>query len=222
MRSRQIRNIIWDWNGTLLNDMITCLDCMNMLLKDRSLPLLSMDIYREVFTFPVKDYFLKIGFDFAREEFEVPAVEFVKLYNLKYKESALFSEARGTLQHFRNQGFNQFILSAQEQTLLERLIKFYDIDEFFKSVSGISDNFAASKVEAGKKMMERLRLVPNETIMIGDTVHDYEVSKALGIRCLLVSHGHQSPARLKLTGMPVLEDFFEIEAYISNNINKIP
>jgi phosphoglycolate phosphatase len=222
MRKRQIRNIIWDWNGTLLNDIDTCLGCMNILLKERSLPPLSMDLYREVFTFPVKDYFLQIGFDFAKEAFEVPAIEFVELYNIKYRESTLFSEARGTLQHFKNQGFSQFVLSAQEQQLLERLLKFYGIDEFFLSATGISDNFAVSKVEAGIKMMAELGLAPNETIMIGDTVHDYEVSRALGIRCLLISHGHQSPARLKLTGVPVLEDFFEIESYIANNINNIP
>jgi phosphoglycolate phosphatase len=221
MQKRRIRNIIWDWNGTLLNDMVTCIECMNIMLNKRSLPQISSDHYREVFTFPVREYFLQIGFDFSREDFKIPAVEFVDLYNSKYEDACLFPEAKGTLRHFSNQGFNQFILSAQENSLLRRLIMFYGLEEYFSAVTGIADNFAESKVEAGKQMMENLRLAPGETVMIGDTVHDYEVSEALGISCLLISHGHQSAARLSMTGAPVIDSYFEIEEYLNRRMNWI-
>lgn len=221
MQKRRIRNIIWDWNGTLLNDMVICIECMNTLLNKRSLPQLSSDHYREVFTFPVRDYFLKIGFDFTTEDFEIPAVEFVDLYNSKHEDVCLFPEARGTLHHFRNQGFNQYILSAQEKSLLRKLIRFYEIEKYFSAITGISDNFAESKIEAGKQMMEELGLAPGETVMIGDTVHDYEVSEALGLSCLLISHGHQSAARLGMTGAPVIDSYFEIEEYLNHNMNRV-
>jgi phosphoglycolate phosphatase len=221
MQKRRIRNIIWDWNGTLLNDMVICIDCMNTMLNKRSLPQLSSDHYREVFTFPVREYFLQIGFDFSAEDFEIPAVEFVDLYNSKYKDVCLFPEARGTLHHFRNQGFNQYILSAQENSLLRKLIRFYGIEEYFSAITGISDNFAESKIEAGKQMMKELGLVPRETVMIGDTVHDYEVSEALGVSCLLISHGHQSPTRLAMTGATVVDSYFEIEEYLNLKLNRV-
>lgn len=222
MRKRKIRNIIWDWNGTLLDDMTTCIECMNVLLSKRSMPILSDDHYREIFTFPVRDYFVRVGFDFSKENFTVPAAEFVELYNSKYMESGLFSEAGGSLQQFSDQGFRQFILSAQEQSLLTKLIRYYDIEEFFDAVKGISDNYAASKVDAGKQMMAQFQLDPEESIMIGDTTHDFEVSQSLGTHCILISHGHQSPDRLRETGVPVLESFFEIEEYLSRNLTWVP
>ena len=57
-------NIIWDWNGTLLNDTELSIKCINTLLKRRSLPLLSAEQYREVFGFPIREYYQRIGLDF--------------------------------------------------------------------------------------------------------------------------------------------------------------
>ncbi len=48
--------IIWDWNGTLLNDTDICVSCMNRVLKKRGLELLDVQRYREIFNFPVKIY----------------------------------------------------------------------------------------------------------------------------------------------------------------------
>ena len=59
MQIKNYQHIIWDWNGTLLNDVKLCADIMNNLLKTRSLPTITLEKYREIFTFPVKDYILK-------------------------------------------------------------------------------------------------------------------------------------------------------------------
>ena len=64
------KHIIWDWNGTLLDDVDIVIDCMNSLLKKRNLPLLHVDKYKDIFTFPVKDYYSQLGFDFTTEPFE--------------------------------------------------------------------------------------------------------------------------------------------------------
>ena len=62
--------IIWDWNGTLLDDVELCINSMNLLLKERNLQALTIDRYREIFTFPVKEYYQKAGFNFKTENFE--------------------------------------------------------------------------------------------------------------------------------------------------------
>ena len=54
-----IGGIIWDWNGTLLNDIELCVLTINELLERRNLTLLSVEDYREVFSFPVKNYYQK-------------------------------------------------------------------------------------------------------------------------------------------------------------------
>ena len=77
----RIGGVIWDWNGTLLNDAGLAVETMNHMLERRGMPILSVDGYKSVFTFPVKDYYQKIGFDFQTEPFEVPASEFIVGYN---------------------------------------------------------------------------------------------------------------------------------------------
>ncbi len=76
-----IGGIIWDWNGTLLNDIELCVQTINDMLQKRNLRKLTADEYKDVFSFPVKDYYQKIGFDFNAEPFEIPAREFIDNYN---------------------------------------------------------------------------------------------------------------------------------------------
>jgi phosphoglycolate phosphatase len=38
------------------------------MLRKRNLPLLSLKKYKEVFTFPVRDYYEKIGYNFTKEK----------------------------------------------------------------------------------------------------------------------------------------------------------
>ena len=55
---------------------------------------------------------------------------------------------------------------------------------------------------------------PARAVMIGDSVHDYEVAQALGVRCVLQSGGHQPPEKLRETGAPVVKGLREAAALI--------
>ena len=67
---KDIQNIIWDWNGTLLDDAWLCRDVMNGMLRLRDMDFLSAERYREIFDFPIVRYYERIGFDLERESFE--------------------------------------------------------------------------------------------------------------------------------------------------------
>ena len=71
------KHIIWDWNGTLLDDAWLCVDIMDSMLKERSLGTLTLDRYQRLFEFPVIDYYRKLGFDFTKESFEKTGTEFI-------------------------------------------------------------------------------------------------------------------------------------------------
>ena len=75
-----LKHIIWDWNGTLVNDKWLFIDGINSSLKKRELPTITEKQYMDIFTFPVEEYYKKVGFDFANEPFHVAGDEFVKYY----------------------------------------------------------------------------------------------------------------------------------------------
>ncbi len=188
--------IIWDWNGTLLNDVQMCVDCMNVLLEKRQLTHLTLETYRSVFNFPVKDYYQQIGFDYSREDFEIPAKEFMDLYHRFLPETELFPCAVEVLKHFKKKGYRQLVLSAMEHNSLMKTLEEKGILNYFDAVSGIDNIYAGSKREMARAFFDRLGLKNHDMVLVGDTLHDREVAQALGIDYLLVAAGHQSKSRL--------------------------
>ena len=205
-----IGGIIWDWNGTLLNDTGLAVQTMNQMLERRGLPELSVDRYKSVFTFPVKDYYQRIGFDFQAEPFEVPALEFIDCYNSRLNECSLHLHALKVLSYFQSIGVKQYILSAMEQEVLNDCLKYYQIDGFFECVSGLDNFYAASKIENGHRLIAEMGLDNNSLVLIGDTVHDFEVATELGCRCILIADGHQSTNVLQTTGALVVESISQL------------
>lgn len=206
----RIGGIIWDWNGTLLNDAGLAVRIMNQMLERRGLPVLSVDGYKSVFTFPVKDYYQKIGFDFQDEPFEIPALEFIDCYNHQVKECALHQDALKVLNYFQSVGVKQYILSAMEQVVLEDCLKHYQINDIFEHVSGLDNFYAASKIENGHGLIAELKLNANDLVLIGDTVHDFEVATELGCQCVLIADGHQSKEVLWATGALVIDSISQL------------
>lgn len=202
--------IIWDWNGTLLDDAWLCVDVMNTMLAERNLPLKNLTQYREVFDFPVRDYYEKLGYNFQKEPFDEVGLEFIHRYNRRHFETNLHPGVPEVLEFFRQKGNEQYILSAREQAELLAETEKLGVKSYFSVIRGLDDHYARGKTDTGKLLMSELALPLRETLFIGDTCHDAEVAGELGIDCVLVSHGHHSERRLRGTNLPVLQHLTDL------------
>lgn len=202
--------IIWDWNGTLLNDIDICIECMNRMLEERKMKTIDTNVYRDVFTFPVREYYRRIGFDFDLEEFEKPAIEFIDLYYENLPKADLFASVPHVLNSLKDRHFHQSILSAMEHERLLMSLEAKNVFPFFDLVAGIDDHYAHSKLEIGQDLIKKLNFKPEEILLIGDTIHDFEVAQDLGVEALLVANGHQSKKRLLTKTPNVIDDFLKI------------
>jgi phosphoglycolate phosphatase len=201
-----IDTIIWDWNGTLLNDTDICIESINTLLNNRGLPLLDREKYLANFDFPVIDYYKRIGFDFSKEPFEIPAMQYIDLYTEKIRDSLLQESAIPILTFFKSKGFKQFILSASENRILEDSVSYFNITQFFDGLAGLDNHYATSKTEIGINMLKAHSINPENACLIGDTIHDFEVAQKMGCYCILVANGHQPSSKLRDTGTIVFEN----------------
>ncbi len=192
--------IIWDYNGTLLNDVEIGTKSINNMLIKRELPLLTNESYRNVFSFPVKNYYEELGFNFEKEDWDLTAQEFIANYTEYLPQSNIFPEAQTLLDLFKRQGKKQFILSAMEMNMLKESTQKLNIQDFFNEISGINNIYASSKVENGKSLFQKHELKAEEVCLLGDTTHDFEVAQHLGCDCYLIASGHQSIEKLKETG----------------------
>lgn len=198
------RNYIWDWNGTLLDDVHLCLEIANGMLARRALPTMGIVDYRRIFDFPVEQYYRRAGFDLTAEPFLAIADEFIGEYNRRFGECSVHEGADALLRRLSDDGQQHVVLSASRQESLTTAIRRFGLEDRFSAAWGLTDHLAVSKLDVGREMISTLNWDPRETVFIGDTVHDYEVAGALGTDCVLVAVGHHSHERLAATGAPVL------------------
>lgn len=201
----RIKNLVWDFNGTLLNDFNLCLQSINELLHTRNKKQLTSADYLEIFTFPVQDYYTQAGFNFKEEPYEKVAIEFMDLYLKNVPDCPLHENVHELLAMTRRSGYRQIILSAMEATELRKLTKSLKIDGYFEHIHGIDNHMAAGKVHLAHEAIRAAGFLPDETCLIGDTLHDAEVARQTGMHCILISNGHQSKERLNHSGVPVIE-----------------
>jgi phosphoglycolate phosphatase len=199
-------SVLWDWNGTLLDDMDVCIDSINVLLGKRKLPLLNREKYRSVFTFPVKDYYRLVGFDFEKEDYEPVAMGFIHEYRKRIVDCKLFPDVKHALNEIQSLGYKQYIVSAMEQSFLLETIERAGIKHYFNGIAGITDHLANGKAGMAEAFLNSQNINPEDTWLLGDTLHDSEVATQLGLNCILVADGHQSADRLMLSGCKVVSN----------------
>jgi phosphoglycolate phosphatase len=192
----KIKQLIWDWNGTLLDDVNMCVNVMNILLDKYSLPSLSCERYKQVFDFPVKDYYARLGFNFEELPFENVGHEFMDGYFKELPNSPLFPEVSVLLEEFKAMDMSQLILSAMEHNALEDSLTEKGIRPYFSIVQGIDNHLANGKVELAKGLIKSSGFSAEESLFIGDTVHDLHVAQTIGSPCVLIAKGHFSKERL--------------------------
>ncbi len=190
------KHVIWDWNGTLLDDAQICLEVMADLLSHHGLRPVDMQEYRRVFRFPVIEYYRDVGFDFDRVPFEVVAEDFMNRYKARVLEAPLFDGVATLLGELRSEGLASSVLSAAPEAELNRLLGHHGIAAQFDRIYGLNDHFARSKVERGRQLLADLAIEPDGVMLVGDTDHDLEVGESMGVDVLLVDGGHQCGDRL--------------------------
>lgn len=189
-------NIIWDWNGTLIDDVDIAVACINKLLPKYGASPITAQRYREIFDFPIRKYYDQLGLDLKKYSFEEIRDQYVADYNaFVILNSSLFPEMENLIKEIKKTK-NQYILSAVSQWHLDVITKHFNIDIFFNERFGVDNHYASSKLARGIELMKVAGIKKDKTLLIGDTLHDLEVAIELGINCLLLADGHQSYARL--------------------------
>ena len=201
------RCLIWDWNGTLLDDVAAAVNALNRMLVKRGAQPITVERYRSRFGFPVRPFYAELGVDLGRWDWDDICEDFHSFIAAEPQE--MRAETRPALELAARLGFRQSILSALRQDLLEHALAANGIDGFFEHVFGVDNLDGASKLQRGRELMAALGPEAEEPVLIGDTLHDAEVASALGARCILFSGGHQMPDRLAEVGCSVASSLVE-------------
>ena len=191
--------ILWDWNGTLLDDTEAALATLNEMIAVRGGQPIGMEFYRDHFAFPVRPFYDKIGI-IAHDEDEWNGIahEYHEVYGRQPKK--LNPLAVTALEMAKEAGCRQSMISALRQDLLEADMARNGVTKYFERICGSDNLDGASKLDRARVLLQTLSdTVPSGThfVLIGDALHDKEVADALGIDCILCAQGSHAAWRLR-------------------------
>lgn len=209
-------NILWDWNGTLIDDAVTSLNCVNDMLIEMGKPLITLEQYYTYVETPIIGFYRHI---LTEDELDFPVISksFHDSYNRRIGETHLAANADEVLQTLKENGAKQYIITATKEESAKKLTKDYGVNKFFDGIFGANDTFAESKIDRALTFLKNNNIEPHDTVFIGDTLHDLETANALGIDCILVTYGHQGPDITKTSGTVTADNLTEVLNIILDN-----
>lgn len=206
-----MKHIIWDFNGTLLNDTQLSLDVDNNVFEKLGIPGITLDDYRNNMTMPVRDFYSAVGVDYSVHSYETIARLWLDEFNQKAVGVGLVSGALDAIRFFHSQGRSQSVLSASYEPSLRKQCEALGLTPYMTDISGLEDESASKKTEIGRRQLRELGLEGRDVVLIGDMLTDAHLAEDLGADCILVSWGHNDLKRLLSSGLPVARDFGELE-----------
>ncbi len=205
-----VRQVLWDWNGTLLDDLWYAIGVRNRVFPAFGLPTIdSIGEYYQQFTFPVRLYYERAGVTDAN--FDQVAHAWMDEYVRGCAEIPLHGDAVQTVHTLKAAGIRQVVLSASQLEILGGQLDCYPaLQGCFDHVLGLSDIYARSKEAIGCAYLQDCGIPAAQSVMIGDTLHDADVARAMGAQCILVARGHQSRETLETAGVAVCSSLAEV------------
>lgn len=211
MNTNMYQYIFWDWNGTIIDDVGVALNAVNRMLQERNYSVITLQRYRELMDTPIIRFYEPI-FDLAKYPFDEIADEFQRLYQIGNPQP--YDEVSKLLQQFQEQGRHQIVLSSSEKQSIRMSSDRLGFLDYFDAILGADDIYAHSKVDRAVNYLQQGKIMPGQCVMIGDTVHDYEVARSMGIACVLLSCGHDDERSLRQCGCPVCGSHQEMLTFL--------
>ena len=139
--------------------------------------------------------------------------EFYKRFS---KDAKLYDGLIPFLSILKKEGYKLFVVSATKHEDLVNQLKEKEIDMFFDDFIGSNNIAGKGKIDYSKDFVNSKNINTNESVFIGDTIHDYEVGSALKMKVVLVTFGHNSEKLLKTVSSNLVSNYDELYRLIKS------
>lgn len=184
-------HVVWDWNGTLWDDLPQVHLAVNAALGEVGAPPLGMSEYIRLFTRPLPLFYRRVlGRDITDSEWERINRRFEMSYVASLHLARLASEARRALEAVAGSGATQSILSLYPHDPLNVLVHELGIAHYFTRVDGLRGLSGGSKVGMFGNHLKAAAagIPPHRVVMVGDTDDDLAAAREAGSTCILINH----------------------------------
>lgn len=206
-----IRQVVLDWSGTLVNDLSVVWQATNTVLGKMDLPAMTLDEFRSRFCLPLERFYRQFTFPKSVRSSDAESWFYRTLKSLP-QPSAPIPRSLDFLRFCQSQGLRLFLCSSISLEHFQREAPRLNLKEFFED----TELGARDKREALETLVERNRLVPEETLFVGDMRHDIEAARHVGVRSCAVLTGYDRLNSLRtVTPDLIIEHLGELQSLLS-------
>jgi phosphoglycolate phosphatase-like HAD superfamily hydrolase/ADP-ribose pyrophosphatase YjhB (NUDIX family) len=208
---RVIRNIIFDWSGTLVDDLPAVLEASNFVLAQSGKPEMSLEEFRAEFSLPFKKFY-------DRHTPDVPMPQLESWFHASFKQAqdsvCELPHAREFLEFCRARKLRTFLLSTVQGDYFATQCRVTGFDAFLeKPYTDVWD-----KRKKIHDILAENRLKPDETLFIGDMEHDIETAKHGGVHSCAVLTGYNTLEQLRAAQPDlIVEHLGELRGVLEQN-----
>jgi phosphoglycolate phosphatase-like HAD superfamily hydrolase len=204
--SSVVRHVVWDWNGTLLDDHDAVYRASAELFAARGLPPITLERYRAAYTRPISAFYQRL-FGVAPSPDEMAAMddEFHAAYRRILDGLDLTPGAREVLAGWRGGGRTQSLLSMFRHRELVPLVHRHGIAGEFTRIDGLTEGGGGHKLAHLERHLDALGLAGPDVLLVGDSVDDADAAAGVGAACVLYDGGSHPRATLDSVGVPVVD-----------------
>ncbi|MEV4425120.1 HAD family hydrolase [Streptomyces sp. R-07] len=204
------KHLVWDWNGTLLDDIDAVIGATNAAFAELGLASITLERYRELYTVPVPKFYERLmGRLPTDEEWTVMDGAFHRHYWERAESCGLTTGAAELLAARQEAGATQSLLSLAQHAELIPLVRRYGIAERFVRMDGRVDASTDGKSGHMVRHLAALGVPADRVVVIGDAADDAVAAAHVGARAVLYTGGSHSRASLSRVGVPVVDSLEE-------------
>lgn len=211
-----VPHIVWDWNGTLLDDNHAVLASVNSVCTEFGRPSITLEHWRSIFRRPLTAcYEQLLGQSLSPEQWATVDVRYHSKYRTLLGTCGLADGAKDALRGWHTRGGTQSLLSMWFHDELRSLVDAFGLTGYFTRLDGL--RAAVGGGSKARHLVEHLaaqRLDPSRVVVLGDVPDDAAAAAAAGTQCVLLTTGVASRGALQRTGAPVANSIAEAVALI--------
>lgn len=210
---KKYTTIIWDFNGTLIDDVYAALGAVNDMLVRRNQPVITLDDYSRNVDIPIWKFYESVFLpgsitpEEAIEEFDSGYEKYIKPY-------PVMEHAVTMLEYFKTLSKNQLIVSASHVDKVTARLKELDLYQYFTDVLALNDYNCGDKTYLAQQYICDNSISPEDVVVIGDCIADWQMSQELHCDCILNTKGHQLRSELSVTDAVIVDSLDELKNLI--------
>jgi phosphoglycolate phosphatase len=188
---KQFDLIVWDWDGTLADSTGMITDALLNAAAQVGLPTLTISEASSIIGLGLREAIHALYGDIPAAQAQALATQYSNNYYAGESSIPLFAGAVDTIKTLNKRGFKLAVATGKGRRGLNLALQHCALTHYFHATRTVDECFSKPHPQMLHELMEALVVLPERTLMIGDTSYDLQMAKNAGVRAVGVTYGAQ-------------------------------